>query len=274
VVHHHVSIQSSAYSLPGSHVDQCFSGPLFWGIVNQSYGAAFVYPLYLLVHVRQIAATLRHNHLSTLTSADAEALLYTACLAGVLPVWLLLPAFVPCSSETRQLLIASYRLTPIILGLAQPLLSSLIKIARRTPLAKETIRPLVQKSLLLSGTFSVLGHWYAIAYAALSPHVTLAGVFGPWATDVEGAPSQFITSVGCHLFLQNDFWVILAGFIPFVSAILSKSDGKPKSSGELSPIERAKKVLFKVGGSYLSLGVFGCFFSPGALLAWSMAATV
>lgn len=233
-----------------------------------------MYPLYLFVHVRQIAATLKHNRLSTLTSADAEALLYTACLAGVLPVWLLLPAFIPCSSETRQLLIASYQLTPMILGLAQPLLSSLIKIACRTPLAKETICPLVQKSLLLSGTFSVLGHWYAVAYVALSPYVTLAGVFGPWATDVEGAPSQSITSVGCHLFLQNDFWVILAGFIPSVSAILSKSDERPKSSGELSTIVRAKKVLFIVGGNYFPLGIFGCFFSPGALLAWSMAATV
>jgi hypothetical protein len=145
---------------------------LFWGVVNQSYGAAFIYPLYLLVHAHQVAATRKRNSLVTMTSADAEALLYTALLAGVMPVWLLLPAFVPCSSETRQILIASYRLTPIILGLAQPLLSALIKMTRRTPLAKETIQPLVQKSLLLSGALSAVGHWYAFANAILSSSVT------------------------------------------------------------------------------------------------------
>jgi hypothetical protein len=247
---------------------------LFWGVLNQSYGAAFVYPLYLFVHAHRVAATPKRNSLASLTPADAEALLYTALIAGVIPLWLLLPAFIPCSSETRQLLIASYRLTPIVLGLAQPILSTLIKTARRKPLAKESIQPLVQTSLVLSGTFSVVGHWYAFAYAVFSPSVTLAGVFWPWATEVEGASFQSVIGLGCHLFLQYDFWVILAGFVPFASATLCNSTGESESGDGVSVFARAKRFLRSIGGSYLALGAFGCLFSPGALLAWSMAATV
>lgn len=247
---------------------------MLWGVVNQSYGAAFVYPLYLFVHAHQVAPAPKRDSLATLTSADAEALLYTSLLAGVLPVWLLLPAFIPCSSETRQVLIASYRLTPIIVGLAQPLLSTFIKVARRTTLAKETIRPLTQTCLVLSGAFSAVGHWYAFAYANLSPSVTLAGIFWPWATKVEGASFQSIIGLGCHLFLQNDFWVILAGFIPFASATLRNTSGESKTGDEVPIFARAKKFLTSIGGNYLSLGAFGFLFSPGALLAWSMAASV
>ncbi|KAL2280527.1 hypothetical protein FJTKL_12503 [Diaporthe vaccinii] len=60
-----------------------------WGIFNQSYGAAFVYPLYCLaqlyrsIHVRQSAAVLVHDPI------DAEALVYTSIIFATTPLWLL-----------------------------------------------------------------------------------------------------------------------------------------------------------------------------------------
>lgn len=138
----------------------------------------------------------------------------------------------------------------------------LIKMVRRKVLAKENIQPFVQASFVLSGAFSVVGHWYAIVYGILSPRATLAGIFWPWATEIEGASFDSIIGLGCHLFLQNDFWIILAGFVPFASAILCNSTGKSESGEQGTVLLRAKRFLLSIKGNYLSLGVFGCFFSP------------
>lgn len=136
----------------------CSREPLVWGVLNQSYGAAFIYPLYLFIHAHQVATVPKRDNIANVTPADAEALLYIAVIAGLLPVWLLLPVFIPCSSKARQFLIASCRLTPIILSPAQPLLSVLIKTFFRTSLPESSMRRQVQNFLILSGAFSVMGH--------------------------------------------------------------------------------------------------------------------
>ncbi|EGX95951.1 hypothetical protein CCM_00605 [Cordyceps militaris CM01] len=249
-------------------------GPLFWGVVNQSYGAAFIYPLYLFAHTHHAATATRSTHIAAMTPVDAEALLYTSILAGLLPVWLLWPAFVPCSTATRQFLIASYRLSPIIMGLAQPLFAKAIKMLSRKPLEKGTTRSLVQASLYTSGLFSAVGHWYAIACAVSSPAVTLSGIFWPRATDTTGASSKDIIGLDCHKFLQNDFWVILAGFVPFSSALLCKASNSADSTDGASIFTLVKKCMLRTKGDFLYLGGLATMFSPGTLLAWSMAATV
>ncbi|TQV97791.1 zn 2cys6 transcription factor [Cordyceps javanica] len=250
-------------------------GPLFWGIVNQSYGAAFIYPLYLFAHTHPATTGAKAStNVAAMSPVDAEALAYTSILAGLLPAWLLWPAFVSCSTETRQFLIASYRLTPILLGLAQPAFAALIQVLRRKPLDKSATRPLVQASLYMSGLFSVIGHWYAISSAVLSPSVSLAGIFLPGVTQTAGAPFRAIIGLGCHKFLQNDFWVILAGFIPFASAMLCRDGNCADSTETPSNFATVQKFMLGTSGSFLSLGALSTLISPGAVLAWSMAASV
>ncbi|EFZ03792.2 hypothetical protein MAA_00866 [Metarhizium robertsii ARSEF 23] len=231
---------------------------LLWGVFNQSYGAAFVYPLYCFAHLHQLKNEgIKEKNMKKLSTEDAEALLYTSIVAAVLPAWLIYPAFVSCSSETRQFLIASYRTTPTILALAQPVIAVLIKRCRRIPLDGSYIGPLVKGSLYLSGACSALGHLYALATSLALAPVTLTGIFWPWTTSMD-ISSISVIAQGCHLFLQNDWWVILAAFVPqdLVNFIVGRYAGMP---------------AWKTFGGLAALAVV---FSLGAVLAWTMAAKV
>lgn len=208
-----------------------------------------------------------------LSIEDAEALLYTSIVAAVLPAWLIYPAFFSCSSETRQFLIASYRATPAILALVQPIIAFLINRSRRTPSDRRYIGPLVKGSLYLSGACSALGHLYALGCALASAQVTLPGIFWPWTTSVDSSTISVIAQ-GCHLFLQNDWWIILAAFVPYGSAILSSATSSCIPGKNFSTLSWADTQVRKLGKTFGGLTALAVVFSPGAVLAWTMAAKV
>ncbi|TLD10482.1 hypothetical protein PgNI_06634 [Pyricularia grisea] len=263
---------------------------LFWAMFNQSHGAAFVYPLYFFTHLGQVTTAEtpqgKHDQLDQLDEVDAEALVYTSVLAAVLPAWLIVTAYIPCSAETRQVLIASYRLTPAILSAAAPLLSRFLRAVRgwrhgaascSTSCAART-RRLVKLSLVLSGAAAAIGHLYGVATGLLSSRVTLAAVFWPGATTNLQAGAAHVLTRGCHLFLQNDWWVIAAATAPYASAVIASS-GAPctdpgDSRGMGSWYEWAENVVASLGGKWVPLTFLTLLLSPGAVLAWSTAVTV
>ncbi|KJZ77790.1 hypothetical protein HIM_02967 [Hirsutella minnesotensis 3608] len=243
-----------------------------WGVWNQSYGAAFVYPVYFLTHARE--ASNDSDTLNDISREDAEALLYTSVVAALIPAWLLYPAFFPCSSNTRQALIASYRATPAILALAQPITASLLRRFCSTLLPNYSPRQVVKISLLVSGTSAALSHFYALTSSLLSSRITPRSVFWPGATDVKGSVGRIIAQ-GCHLFLQNDWWIISAAIIPFTFVMLRSTRRRKEKVGSSSLgtwIDRKLGSLSNTG--ILGLSGLTLVFSPGATLAWSMATRI
>ncbi|KAK1977529.1 hypothetical protein LZ30DRAFT_664841 [Colletotrichum cereale] len=250
---------------------------MFWGMFNQSHGAAFVYPVYFFTHLNQFTQ-LKHDHdLEHVDEADAEALVCTSVIAAILPLWLIVPTIVPCSTDTRQVLIASYRLTPAILSMMPSLLAGLLRITRRknrsgTQVSRSRVKRLVKLSLVISGAAAAMGHLYGIASGCLASSSRLVDVFWPGATNVRPGAHDIITQ-GCHLFLQNDWWVIVAAVVPVASAMIS--NGKSDGTVSLGLGHQCLQSLF--GGlkdRWVTLTGLTIMFSPGAALAWSLAETV
>ncbi|KAK3934591.1 hypothetical protein QBC46DRAFT_368113 [Diplogelasinospora grovesii] len=244
---------------------------MFWGIFNQSYGAAFVYPLYFFTHLQRRPDDGGFGRMET---ADAEALIYTSVIFAAIPAWLLYPSFLPCSAETRQVLIASYRAAPAILAVAQPVIARLIRRVRQTPLSTSWSRPLVKASLVLSGVFAALGHFYALGSVVTSSEVTWRNVFSPWATHVDSSSSAVI-SLGCHRFLQSDWLVIAAAVVPYASFILSRSRNEQSDNSADGRIYTWMENKFRgLGGRFVTLAGITLLFSPGATLSWALASMV
>ncbi|KAI1827690.1 hypothetical protein F4861DRAFT_492197, partial [Xylaria intraflava] len=246
---------------------------IFWGVFNQSHGAAFVYPLYCLFHLSRFDEDKPENSIGPVDPADAESLFYTAVIASMLPIWLLYPAFVPCSSRTRQLLIASYRLTPIITSLIQPTFAAIIRRLRSTPLSEDRARSLVISSLAIAGTTSAIGHLYAVGMGLFSGIATLRDIFSPWATEVSGSNGDIIAQ-GCHLFLQNDWLVIAAAFIPYAAAMLRPISPEAEKPGQARQVPRWKSWISELRGKYVSLAGLTALSSPGAVLPLALATRV
>ncbi|KAI2628550.1 hypothetical protein GGR54DRAFT_349721 [Hypoxylon sp. NC1633] len=243
---------------------------LFWGVFNQSHGAALVYPLYFFTHLSRFDNESDEGAIGDIDPADAESLVYSSLLAAALPAWLIYPSYFSCSRDTRQFLIASYRATPAVLTLAQPLIASAIRRLRRTPLSKSRSRSLVRLSLVISGVCAALGHASALVSSAVSEGVTLESVFWPWATDVDRTASSVIAQ-GCHLFLQNDVLVIAAAVVPYASAILLSNRGDRAKIKDNSFLGRMESKMRNLGGRYVTLGFMTMVFSPGAVLSWALA---
>ncbi|KAI0406742.1 hypothetical protein F4802DRAFT_557372 [Xylaria palmicola] len=246
---------------------------LFWGVFNQSYGAAFVYPLYCFFHAGRFSTEKARANIGPIEPADAEALLYTSILSSMMPLWLVFPAVFPCSSETRQLLIASYRLTPAITTFIHPAIAATIRRLRKTPLSKKTSRHLVLASLAVAGVSATVGHVYAFMVAPAFGTATLRNIIWPWATEVSGTNGNIIAQ-GCHLFLQNDWFVIAAAFIPFAAAILRSSITNKTDSNKHPQPQSWKGWLSGLGNRYVSLTGLTLLFSPGAVLPLALASKV
>ncbi|KAI0415583.1 hypothetical protein F5X98DRAFT_388775 [Xylaria grammica] len=246
---------------------------LFWGVFNQSHGAAFVYPLYCFYHADRFSQGNTGANIGTVESADAEALLYTSIISSMMPLWLIFPAFSPCSSDTRQLLIASYRLTPAITAFIHPAMAAIIRRSRRSPLSKKASRRLVLTSLAIAGASAAAGHIYAFMMVPTFGTATLRNIIWPWATEVSGTNSNIIAQ-GCHLFLQNDWFVIAAAFIPFAAAILRSSITTKVDSNKSTQSRDWKSLLSDLGHRYVSLTGITLLFSPGAVLPLALASKV
>ncbi|KAK2036707.1 hypothetical protein LZ31DRAFT_442752, partial [Colletotrichum somersetense] len=198
---------------------------LFWGVFNQAWGAAAVYPLYCFTHADRFLDEEADSSgdddqiIGPETADEAFALLPTAVLGAVTPAMLLYPAFNPaCSVNLRQGLIAFYRFTPLILTLAYPFFTwfqeSVYKYLAWHPRPIDT-KKYVAASLTLSGIAAFAGHAYALLNAV---SIGFSRVFWP-AGHVELTLPTAIAD-GSRVFLQWDIFVITAALVPFVDLVL------------------------------------------------------
>ncbi|KAK2028329.1 hypothetical protein LX32DRAFT_720594 [Colletotrichum zoysiae] len=202
---------------------------LFWGVFNQAWGAAAVYPLYCFTHTSRFLD-------DETNSSEAFALLPTAVLGALTPAMLLYPAFnSACSVNLRQGLIAFYRFTPLILT------RKISKYLARYPRFEDS-KKYVAVSLVLSGLAASAGHGYVLLNAVA---VGFSRVFLP-AGHIDLTQPTVIAD-GSRTFLQWDVFVITATLVPFADLVLRS-------------------------GRYVGLTVASSVLSPGAVLAFALAA--
>lgn len=213
---------------------------------------------------------------------EAESLVYTSILFAITPLWLLYPAFFSCSNHTRQLLIASYRASPMILAACQPLVAAALRRlrdGRGSSLLSGRSDTLTRISLYIAAAGSATGHLYAIATAILSSSASLATVFFPWAELAEtslGSPGSVLQR-GCHLFLQNDLIVIIAALVPFAATIFGLKRRRPQKedqeTGWFSTWSRRFASLTIVQ-RLSALSGLAIVASPGAVISLSLASSI
>ncbi|KAI9367728.1 hypothetical protein BJX61DRAFT_537821 [Aspergillus egyptiacus] len=191
------------------------STPMMWNIFNQFYGAAFVYPLYLLLQ----AATTGFANLPPVRDPQTRsALLASAIMGSLLPFAFIFPAFVQCSVARRQRAIALYRFAPVVFSLLQLL-------AEQIPLAT-AIFPAVPESgpYLAAGVAAAVAHWYALIGALLVDRKPRRAMARRWKTrlgelylplSLTGGttPPSSVLSQAAHEFLQYDMLILVAAFL-------------------------------------------------------------
>lgn len=228
---------------------------------NQFYGAAFVYPVYLLVE----AATTGFRVLSPVDDTQSQsALLASAILGFILPGLFLWPAFFQCSIDRRQRGIALYRFSPIMLSVLQ-------LIGENVPLTR-VIPPCSQPTpYFVAGLAATVGHWYAIwgalVLALRRAHgrkrgrgklveamgCTFGELYLPRSTETNRSGSSVLVPAA-HEFLQYDVIILVAAYLPCTYFLLMPVSSLP--------------AWVIVPSLMLATIVFG----PGALLAFAYAA--
>jgi hypothetical protein len=187
--------------------------------LNQFYGAAFVYPLYLLFE------SVSHGF-DTLSPVDnsrvSAALLVSALLGSLPPFTFLFPAFIPCSVARKQRAIALYRFAPIVFTLLQ-------WVGEHIPL--ETLFAGVPDSApyVAAGLAAAVGHFYALVEAVVADrhprgtirrsHISASVKYAFCRLYLPSAapPPSAIAALpqAAHKFLQYDVWILVAAFVPY-----------------------------------------------------------
>ncbi|KAA6416222.1 MAG: hypothetical protein FRX48_00942 [Lasallia pustulata] len=241
-----------------------------WGVLNQAWGAAFVYPLWCFFNAQYLLDGNGDNTIGPMEGEETQALLASTILSCAAPMMLIYPAYFRCSSRTRQGLIALYRIVPVALGLLQPLISNLLKWFSREAISQEQAKHYARASLALSGTYSAFCHLYALTASLLSSRTSVGEVFLPPSTVVEKSSTSIIAD-GAHKFLQYDWIVVAAALIPF--AYLAMHSGGKGERSETHDGWISRKLSWIPRG-LASFSMAGLVLSPGAALSWALAARI
>ncbi|KAI6351786.1 hypothetical protein MCOR25_009737 [Pyricularia grisea] len=259
---------------------------IFWGVFNQAWGAATVYPIYCFAHAARWLQVPDKNDRNRLligpkTAQEALPLPAIAIIGSLTPVMLLYPTFATsCSTKQRQTLIALYRLTPPVLALLRPAASAALGL-RRNPKQTDEDRRRAQRltaaSLAASGTAATLAHWCAMATAFLNPKTSLTRVFSPFALgdrDKSGLGETILAEVA-HEFLQWDVVAVGLALAPLSYIVwMTRSRGVVVGKEASSSLSPWRKVL-AWGPTRVLMWGFACVaLSPGGLLAWTLVAQV
>lgn len=244
---------------------------LFWGVFNQAWGAAAVYPLYCFTHVQRFLEDHRNQPKDHMIGAsnpeEAFALVPAAILGAITPAMLLYPAFTAtCSMDQRQRLIALYRFTPLALAFAHPFfvwVQSKMPRSYNLKSKQPASKNFVTASLLISGATAAAGHLWALA---CSEHGGIRRTFTPTASIDLASP--MVIADGARDFLQWDIFVITAALVPMTDLIF-------RSSRSFQRLRRQYKWFQVLQNSFIGrlagLTLASGLLSPGAVLAVALA---
>ncbi|KXH41519.1 cytochrome b5 [Colletotrichum salicis] len=244
---------------------------LFWGVLNQAWGAATVYPLYCFTHVQRFLGGEKSQpesqKIGPLNPEEAIALVPTAILGAMAPAMLLYPTFTEtCSTYQRQGLIASYRLTPLALTFAHPFFVWLLsKIAKSLDLKSQQTasKKFVTASFLISGATAAAGHLWALTS---SEGGGIRRTFSPAASINPASPT--VIADGARDFLQWDIFIIAAALVPLTDLILNSSHSFKSLRKRNKRFQvLADSFIGRMAGLTLASGIL----SPGAVLAFTLA---
>ncbi|KAK1447446.1 hypothetical protein CMEL01_09285 [Colletotrichum melonis] len=244
---------------------------LFWGVFNQAWGAAAVYPLYCFAHVQRFLEEEKDqpkNHeIGPSNPEEALALVPAAILGAITPAMLLFPAFTTTfSTNQRQGLIALYRFTPLALAFAHPLfiwLQGKIPGSSNFKYKQHASENFIAASLLISGATAATGHVWALACLE---HGELRRTFVP-ATSINTA-SPTVIADGARDFLQWDIFIITATLVPMTDLIFRSSRSFRRFRKQYNWFRILEHSFFvRVAGLTLASGLL----SPGAVLAMALA---
>ncbi|TLD08014.1 hypothetical protein PspLS_12071 [Pyricularia sp. CBS 133598] len=257
---------------------------IFWGVLNQAWGAATVYPIYCFAHVARWLQTPNQKDFEAAfigpkALAEALPLPAVAIVSSLTPLILFYPAMVTCSAQRRQIIIAMYRLTPPVLAFLRPAASAVLRRTWVSGQGKDDrvrAQRLTAASLAVSGATATLAHWYAIGAAVWTPGSTLARVFLPTAFTDGGEPTLrgTILAEAAHEFLQWDVIAVGMALTPLSYLVWKSQHRKKQHTREGGSFSSTRRILGWGPVKVLSWG-FGCVvLSPGGLLAWTLAARV
>ncbi|KAL2802348.1 hypothetical protein BJX63DRAFT_426131 [Aspergillus granulosus] len=195
--------------------------PTIWNVFNQFYGAAFVYPLYLLLE----AVTTGFNPLHPVENEKSRsALLVSAIIGSFLPLTFLWPAFFRSTTECRQRAIALYRFAPVVFSLLQ-------FVGEKAPGAQVILQPTSQASpYFVAGCAATAGHWYAFGEALVvairqsrgtgrlrALNTVLQQLYLPRSAETRTRLDSSVLARAAHEFLQYDILVLVAAYLPLAS---------------------------------------------------------
>ncbi|KAL4882130.1 hypothetical protein BJY04DRAFT_227347 [Aspergillus karnatakaensis] len=203
-------------ALGGNNVLLAINIPTMWNVFNQFYGAAFVYPLYLLLE----AVTTGFNPLPPVQNEECRsALVLSAIIGSFLPFTFLWPAFFRSTTEGRQRAIALYRFAPVAFSLLQFFSEKTLGALRL-----QLISPYV-----VAGLAATVGHWYALG-GALQVAITTSGtdrlraavrqLYLPRSLEESESDSRSVLARAAHEFLQYDMLVLVAAYLPKQALLL------------------------------------------------------
>ena len=139
-------------------------------MLNQAYGAAVIYHLWCLFNAPYLLNANDDKTIGPVEGDESQALMISTILSCAAPLILIYPAYFECSSQTRQGLIALYRVVPVAQGLLQSLISNWLKLFNKgETISQEQAKHYLRVSLALSGAYSAFGHFYALTTSLLSP---------------------------------------------------------------------------------------------------------
>jgi hypothetical protein len=211
-----------AYLLAYTYILFSYSILAAWGVANQSYGAAFIYPIYCFLHLRRTRNSKEQEN-APLPRNEAKALIITSVIGSLLPLILIFPSLglVDFTSEQRQGLIALYRVAPILFATIQPITVRFIATFQQIPGPPDTNQSFVVGAYIFAGLYSTAAHTYAMMASLFdqNPATIFGRVFLPSYTHVDASTPTVIVDAA-HLFLQYDLIVIGLTFIPYTYVLL------------------------------------------------------
>ncbi|KAI0442999.1 hypothetical protein F4803DRAFT_550567 [Xylaria telfairii] len=224
------------------HIGFWLRSATLWICLCNCFGTAVFFPIWSLLYINQ-----RNGGTSRpLLQSDAWALQATALLSILLELPLLAPAWAGAGPDSIQKGVLVFFLVLPVSSCFQTLASWAL-----TAPAPKRSGP-VKIPYYITGVFSSLVHIYTIAYALMSPEISLGRVFVPHHAFVMRGSPKLLTEAA-HLFLQYDY-IIVAITVLLVGSIILRN--KPK-------VNRASS------GSVLTLLGLTCIFGPGAGLAYA-----
>jgi len=228
------------------------SYPIIWGLLWQSFGAAFIIPVYYYNHLNWIDS--KSMALPSIDSSSAKALPLSFALGAILAIMVILPTWIDRSPILHQDILAVWNVYPLWVSLAQ---IGAVAVFASSKKSKDKAVWWTRFSYLTAAMFSSLGHLYTAISMLISaePSVGLVRMYVPFLpAGPQGAHE--VLEFGPWLFLQYDNIIISFSSLSWAYILLDRSLAKDSSMRFRLPTTLLISSIVLGPGATVSLALF------------------